>query len=69
MSEPDIDLAHVWHGAMLGIEDSGIPARDRAYLRLARLAGLVGDTALLAVPLELARRRRRGMPEVDRGRR
>ncbi|HWC22678.1 MAG TPA: chromosomal replication initiator protein DnaA [Flexivirga sp.] len=35
---------------MLGIEDSGIPARDRAYLRLARLAGLVGDTALLAVP-------------------
>ncbi|MFC6704689.1 chromosomal replication initiator protein DnaA [Flexivirga alba] len=50
MSDPDIDLAHVWHGAMLGIEDSGIPARDRAYLRLARLAGLVGDTALLAVP-------------------
>ena len=52
MSEPDIDLAHVWHGAMLGIEDSGIPARDRAYLRLARLAGLVGDTALLAVPFD-----------------
>jgi chromosomal replication initiator protein len=50
VSDPDIDLAHVWHGAMLGIEDSGIPARDRAYLRLARLAGLVGDTALLAVP-------------------
>ncbi|WP_446666545.1 chromosomal replication initiator protein DnaA [Flexivirga sp. B27] len=50
MSEPDVDLAHVWHGAMLGIEDSGIPARDRAYLRLARLSGLIGDTAVLAVP-------------------
>ncbi|WP_425459369.1 chromosomal replication initiator protein DnaA [Flexivirga caeni] len=52
MSEQDVDLAHLWHGAMLGIEDNGIPARDRAYLRLARLAGLVGDTALLAVPFE-----------------
>ncbi|TWE10346.1 chromosomal replication initiator protein DnaA [Rudaeicoccus suwonensis] len=52
MSEPDIDLAHVWHGALLAIEDSGIPARDRGYLRLARLVGLVGDTALLAVPFD-----------------
>ncbi|WP_265442619.1 chromosomal replication initiator protein DnaA [Flexivirga meconopsidis] len=52
MSDTEIDLAHVWHGALLAIEDSGIPARDRAYLRLTRLVGLVGDTALLAVPFD-----------------
>ena len=51
-SDSTEDLAHVWHGALLAIEDSGIPARDRAYLRLARLVGLIGDTALLAVPFD-----------------
>ncbi|GAA3690551.1 MULTISPECIES: chromosomal replication initiator protein DnaA [Yimella] len=52
MTEPDVDLAHVWHATLLGLEDSGIPARDRAFLRIARLVGIVGETALLAVPYD-----------------
>ena len=52
MSETEVDLAHVWHATLLGLEDSGIPARDRAFLRIARLVGIVGETALLAVPYD-----------------
>ncbi|MBD2760648.1 chromosomal replication initiator protein DnaA [Yimella sp. cx-573] len=52
MSDAQIDLAHVWHATLLGLEDSGIPPRDRAYLRIARLVGIIGETALLAVPYE-----------------
>jgi len=52
VSDAEVDLAHVWHATLLSLEDSGIPARDRAYLRLARLVGVIGDTALLAVPFD-----------------
>ena len=52
MTDSEIDLAHVWHATLLGLEDSGTPARDRGVLRLARLVGVLGDTALLAVPFD-----------------
>ena len=47
MTEPEVDLAHVWHATLLGLEDSGTPARDRAFLRIARLVGIVGEADLV----------------------
>ncbi|GAB3580127.1 chromosomal replication initiator protein DnaA [Calidifontibacter terrae] len=52
MTDAEVDLAHVWHATLLGLEDTGVPARDRAFLRIARLVGIVGETALLAVPYD-----------------
>lgn len=49
-SEPD--LAHIWHTVMLDLADSGIPAKERGFLQIARLVGVLGDTALIAVPFE-----------------
>jgi len=56
VSEPDHDLAFVWHSTLMTLEDSGIAQRDRGYLRLARLIGVVGETAVLAVPFEHTKR-------------
>ncbi|AKU14985.1 chromosomal replication initiator protein DnaA [Luteipulveratus mongoliensis] len=52
VSEHQPDLAHVWHSTVLALEETGIAARDRAFLRLTRLVGLVDQTALLAVPFD-----------------
>ncbi|MDQ2849911.1 MAG: chromosomal replication initiator protein DnaA [Actinomycetota bacterium] len=56
MSDSEHDLAFVWHSTLLTLEDSGIAQRDRGYLRLARLIGIVGETAVLAVPFEHTKR-------------
>ncbi len=50
-SEP-IDFAHVWSRAVEQIDTSGIAPRERAFLRLTRLVGLLDSTALLAVPYD-----------------
>ncbi|MDE9365379.1 chromosomal replication initiator protein DnaA [Luteipulveratus sp. YIM 133132] len=55
MSEQQPDLAHIWHSTVVALESAAIPARDRAFLRLTRLVGLVDQTALLAVPYELTK--------------
>ena len=52
MTEVHTDFAQVWHTTLASLGESGIPARDRAYLRLTRFAGLLEDTALLAVPYD-----------------
>ena len=49
-SEPD--LAHIWHTVMLDLADSGIPEKERGFLQIARLVGVLGDTALIAVPFD-----------------
>ncbi len=52
MTEPQVDFPRIWHLALTSLDEAGIAARDRAYLRLARLVGLLDRTALLAVPYE-----------------
>ena len=52
MSDEQPDLAHVWHSTLLLLDEAGLPARDRAILRLTRLVGVVDKTALLAVPFD-----------------
>jgi len=48
VSEPD--LSRVWQGTVSTLGDAGLTAQQRAFLRLARLVGLIDNTALVAVP-------------------
>nr|WP_235502376.1 chromosomal replication initiator protein DnaA [Angustibacter sp. Root456] len=50
VSEPD--LARVWQGTVAALGDAGLNAQQRAFLRLAKLVGLIDTTALVAVPNE-----------------
>ncbi len=46
----ETDFARIWHGTLAALGESGLTAQHLAFLRLARLVGLVESTALLAVP-------------------
>jgi len=48
VSEPD--LSRVWQATVSTLGDAGLTAQQRAFLRLARLVGLIDNTALVAVP-------------------
>jgi chromosomal replication initiator protein len=43
-------MARVWRTTLEALDADGIPVQQRAFLSLARLVGLLDDTALLAVP-------------------
>ncbi|MFK5634295.1 MULTISPECIES: chromosomal replication initiator protein DnaA [unclassified Ornithinimicrobium] len=49
---PPLDSTAAWDQVVTQLESGGIAARDRAYLRLTRLVGLLDGTALLAVPYQ-----------------
>ncbi len=44
------DLARIWQSTVAALGDAGLTAQQRAFLRLARLVGLIDATALVAVP-------------------
>jgi chromosomal replication initiator protein len=44
------DLARIWQGTVAALGDAGLNAQQRAFLRLAKLVGLIDSTALVAVP-------------------
>ncbi|MFC6007256.1 chromosomal replication initiator protein DnaA [Angustibacter luteus] len=50
MTEPD--LARIWQSTVAALGDAGLNAQQRAFLRLAKLVGLIDATALVAVPNE-----------------
>ncbi len=50
MPDGDTSFAHVWQTALEALDADGIPMQQRAFLSLARLIGLIDDTALIAVP-------------------
>ena len=51
MTQPEVDYTQVWRDT-IGSMDSATSPRDRAYLAMVRLVGLIDSTALLAVPYE-----------------
>jgi chromosomal replication initiator protein len=51
MTQPEVDYAQVWRDTV-GTLDGRTSPRDRAYLAMVRLVGLIDTTALLAVPYE-----------------
>ena len=46
------ESAEVWQRVVAELEGKGVTARDRAFLRLTQLVGLLDSTALLAVPYQ-----------------
>ena len=51
----DTDFGRIWHGTLSALGDAGLSAQQHAFLRLAKLVGLLDSTALLAVPNELTK--------------
>ncbi|QDO87144.1 chromosomal replication initiator protein DnaA [Ornithinimicrobium ciconiae] len=51
MTQPEVDYTQVWRDTIGKMGDDTSP-RDRAYLAMVRLVGLIDSTALLAVPYE-----------------
>ncbi|NHA70265.1 chromosomal replication initiator protein DnaA [Phycicoccus flavus] len=43
-------MAQLWSATLDALDENGIPVQQRAFLGLARLVGLLDDTALIAVP-------------------
>ncbi|WP_153397193.1 chromosomal replication initiator protein DnaA [Ornithinicoccus halotolerans] len=52
MTEPAVDYEAIWRSTVGELNEAGVTPRDRAFLRLTRLVGLLDSTALLAVPYE-----------------
>src|SRR3954451_9793510 len=49
MAQGEVDLSAVWTSALNTVSDT-MGAQQNAFLRLARLVGLIDNTVLLAVP-------------------
>ena len=47
---PDRTMAELWQATLEALDEDGLQAQQRAFLTLARLVGLLDDTALIAVP-------------------
>jgi chromosomal replication initiator protein len=52
VSDTDLDFTQIWQNTIATLDADGLPARERAFLTLARLAGLLDGTALVKVPNE-----------------
>ncbi|QGN58644.1 chromosomal replication initiator protein DnaA [Nostocoides sp. HKS02] len=50
MSDADLDFAQIWQNTISTLDADGLPARERAFLTLARFSGLLDGTALIKVP-------------------
>ena len=50
VSEADLDFAQIWQSTISTLDADGLSARERAFLTLGRLAGLLDGTALVKVP-------------------
>lgn len=50
MADADLNFAQIWQNTLSALDADGIPAQQRAFLSLARLAGLLDGTALVKVP-------------------
>src|SRR5687767_5004083 len=50
VSDADLNFAQIWQNTITTLDADGLPARERAFLTLARLSGLLDGTALVKVP-------------------
>ncbi|MCT1619107.1 MULTISPECIES: chromosomal replication initiator protein DnaA [Janibacter] len=46
----EVDFGEVWRTTLESLDADGVPVTRRAFLSMARLVGLLDDTALIAVP-------------------
>ena len=52
-------MTQLWRTTLEVLDSDGIPVQQRAFLSLAKLVGLLDDTALIAVPERLHQGHRR----------
>lgn len=50
MADGEVDFGEVWRTTLDTLDADGVPVTRRAFLSMARLVGLLDDTALIAVP-------------------
>src|SRR5689334_24785467 len=50
VSDTDLDFTQIWQNTISTLDADGLPARERAFLTLARFSGLLDGTALVKVP-------------------
>ncbi len=50
MADAEVDFDDVWRTTLETLDSDGVPVTRRAFLSLARLVGLLDDTAVIAVP-------------------
>ena len=50
MADAEVDFDEVWRTTLETLDADGVPVTRRAFLSLARLVGLLDDTAVIAVP-------------------
>ena len=50
MAGGEVDFGEVWRTTLNTLDADGVPVTRRAFLSMARLVGLLDDTALIAVP-------------------
>ena len=50
VAEAEMDFGQVWATTLESLDADGVPPTRRAFLSMARLVGLLDDTALIAVP-------------------
>ncbi|MEO7131765.1 MAG: chromosomal replication initiator protein DnaA [Dermatophilaceae bacterium] len=50
MSDGQVDYGHIWQQTLSTLEAHGLPARERAFVRLCQLVGVLDQTALVRVP-------------------
>ncbi|MBA4084808.1 chromosomal replication initiator protein DnaA [Janibacter terrae] len=50
MTGAEVDFGQVWRTTLDSLDADGVPVTRRAFLSMARLVGLLDDTALIAVP-------------------
>ena len=50
MSENDLELGRIWQRTLALLDDEGVSSSERAYVSLARLAGITGEHAIVVVP-------------------
>jgi chromosomal replication initiator protein len=50
MAEADVDYGHIWQETLRTLDSVGLTNRERAFVRLCRLIGVLDQTALVRVP-------------------
>jgi chromosomal replication initiator protein len=50
LADPEADLDTLWRRALTRLDDAGLSDREKAFVGLGKLVGVLGQTAVLAVP-------------------
>ena len=55
MSDAEVDYGRVWHDTIRSLDGEGLPQRQRAFLGLSRLVGVLQSLAIISTPNSLTK--------------